>query len=261
MDRSRVNLVHRSLLPASLGLLMIFSTMRATAQADSVGYIPRLNLVKIGLTSSLGKIISVNYERVLNAKLSVALTVSYMIPARPSPLFDLNTEDLVIASDRKLTGVYFTPEVKWFAEKSDSRPAPRGLYVGAYLRYSDTRFTGSTMATASGTDANGAVNGNLRIDLYEYGIGPQVGYQWLAIHDRLVFDAVFFAPRYAFYSLNVKADLNGDGQLLEDLSQALEEKLGRDVAPVSIDLNKTGSTKVDRNSLGYRFGIKVGYAF
>jgi hypothetical protein len=258
---TRIPLARTLLCSACLLVLVLFNAQRATAQADSVGYIPRHNLVKLGLTSGLFSIISVNYERVLNPKLSVALTMSYMLPVVPSPFFDLDTDELEIASDRRISGHYLTPEVKWFLEKSDERPAPRGLYVGGYLRYSDTRYTGSVTATASGTDANGTVNGNLRIDLYEYGIGPSVGYQWLAIHDRLVFDAVFFAPRFSLYRLAVKADLNGDGELFADLGQALEEKLGREVAPIDIDLSTSGSTTVDRSSLGYRFGIKIGYAF
>lgn len=261
MLRTCIPLARTLLWSACLLVLMLSNAQHATAQADSVGYIPRHNLVKLGLSSGVFSIISVNYERVLNPKLSVALTMSYMIPSRPSKLFDLDTEELVIDSDRQLSGHYFTPEVKWFLEKSDDRPAPRGLYLGGYLRYSDTRFTASAKATATGTDASGEINGNLRIDLYEYGIGPSVGYQWLAIHDRLVFDAVFFAPRYSLYRLAVKADLNGEGELFADLSQALEEVLGRDVVPLDIDLDTSGSTTVDRNSLGYRFGIKIGYAF
>ena len=261
MKRSSLSVARRTVVLACIATVLLLGSQRATAQADSVGYIPRLNLVKLGLSSGVFSIISVNYERVLNKELSVGLTVSYMLPTKPGALLDLNTDELVIAADRKLSGIFLTPEVKWFLEKSDDRPAPRGLYLGAYLRYSDIRYTGSTSATASGTDASGVVNGHLQVDLYEYGIGPALGYQWLAIHDRLVFDAVFFAPRYSYYTLKVDANLNGNGELFEDLSQALEEKLGRDVAPIDIDLNTSGTTTVDRSSFGYRFGIKIGYAF
>ncbi|MEZ4738299.1 MAG: hypothetical protein R2818_02840 [Flavobacteriales bacterium] len=242
-------------------VLMLPATGTLQAQADSVGFIPRKNLIKIGITSSFARTISLDYERVLNPELSVALTVSYMTPAVPSGFFDLDAENITFSADRKLTGLYFTPEVKWFVEKSDKRPAPRGLYVGAYVRYSDTRYTADLMAEASGTDASGSIRTFLQIDLVEMGIGPQVGYQFLAIKDRLVFDAVFFAPRFSLYSLKVKADLQGDGKLADDLAQAIEDKLGRQVVNTSIDLSSTGSTTIDRNSLGYRYGIKIGYAF
>ncbi|MEX1132466.1 MAG: hypothetical protein WEC15_04505 [Flavobacteriales bacterium] len=55
--------------------------------------------------------------------------------------------------------------------------------------------------------------------------------------------------------------LQGDGELYSDLAQAIEDKLGRDVNDLDIDLSTTGSTTIDRNSLGYRYGIKLGYAF
>ncbi len=37
-------------------------------------------------------------------------------------------------------------------------------------------------------------------------------HQFLAIKDRLVIDALFFAPRFSIYTLKVKADLQGDGK-------------------------------------------------
>ena len=138
-----------------------------------------------------------------------------MLPLQPSGLLELNSDNITFSSDRKLTGIYFTPEVKWFLEKSDKRPAPRGLYIGAYLRYSDTRYTADLSAEASGTDASGSIRTALQIDLFEYGVGPSMGYQFLAIKDRLVVDAIFFAPRWAFYDLRLKAELQGDGQLAD----------------------------------------------
>ncbi len=254
-------MLNRNTLAALLLLISVPGTLVGQVSSDSIGYIPRKNLAKIGITSGLFSVLSLNYERVLNPDLSVAMTASFMIPSTPTSLFNLNTEELEISSDRTLAGYYFTPEVKWFVESSDPRPAPRGLYVGAYLRYSDTWFEAMASATGSGTDASGSVNADLRIDLFEYGIGPSVGYQWLAFKDRLVFDAIFFAPRFSVYTLKVKADLNGEGALADDLSQALEELIGRDVVPVSIDVSSTGTSTSNSNSFGYRFGIKVGYAF
>lgn len=251
--------MHTSRLPIPL-LLALLVVQPLSAQVDSVGFIPRLNVVKLGLTSSLANTLSVTYERVLAPHLSVALTVSYMVPNTPSGLFDLNSERITFSADRKLGGYYITPEVKWFLEKSDKRPAPRGLYAGAYLRYSDTRYTASLSAMGTG-DNTGRVDADLRIDLVEFGIGPALGYQFLCLHDRLAIDAIFFAPRWSLYKLKVNADLQGDGELNSDLAQAIEEKLGRDLTDVNIELSNTGSTTVDRNSLGYRYGIKLGYAF
>jgi hypothetical protein len=217
-------------------LLILGLSSNATAQADSVGYIPRRNLVKVGITSSIANTIALSYERVLNPDWSVALTVSYMLPLRPSGLFDLSSPDL-----------------------SDSRPAPRGLYLGAYLRYSDTRYKADLSVVS--ISENEESSSKLQIDLIEFGVGPSLGYQFLAIHDRLVMDFLLFAPRWSVYRLKVKADLQGDGELADELEQAIEDRLGRDLVNTSIDLSTTGTTIVDRNSLGYRYGIKLGYAF
>ena len=116
-------------------------------------------------------------------------------------------------------------------------------------------------AEASGIDAEGQVSGALELSFQEFGIGIGLGYQLLALWDRLVFDFIFLAPRYALYRIKVDAALNGDGQLAEDLGEAIEDVLGRDIVPVDLEIDSQGTTVVDRNSLGYRFGIKVGYAF
>jgi len=232
-----------------------------TAPAASVGYIPRRNLVKVGATSSIANTIALSYERVLNPDWSVALTVSYMLPLQPSGLFDLSSPNLTFSEDRTLSGYYITPEVKWFLEQSDRRPAPRGLYLGAYLRYSDTRYKADLSAVSVNENVEGSVSTKLQIDLVEFGVGPSLGYQFLAIHDRLVVDCLFFAPRWSIYKLKVKADLQGDGELASDLGQAIEDRLGRELVDTSIDLSTTGTTTIDRNSLGYRYGIKLGYAF
>ncbi|MBL7965114.1 MAG: hypothetical protein JNM31_14870 [Flavobacteriales bacterium] len=241
--------------------LLLGAVLQAEAQTDSVGFIPRKNLIKVGFTSTWVKVATLNYERVLHPDWSVALTVSYMLPVFPSGLFDLNAENIEFNADRKITGMYFTPEVKWFVERSDRRPAPRGLYVGAYLRYSDTRYTASITAERTGPNADGMIQTDLQIDLSELGVGPSLGYQFLAIKDRLAIDAIFFAPRWSLYKLRVQADLQGEGELYDALEEALENILGRQLLNTSIDLSNSGSTTIDRNSLGYRFGIKVGYAF
>jgi hypothetical protein len=204
---------------------------------------------------------SLMYERVLNDDLSVALTVSYMLPIKPSGLFDLDAERITFSDDRTLTGLFFTPEVKWYLERSDRRPAPRGLYLGAYLRIGDLRYTSDITGVSTMQGVDGSISSRLQIDLFEYGIGPALGYQFLALHDRLAIDALFFGPRFSGYTLRVQADLQGDGALAEDLANSLEDLLGRDIAPISIDVSETGTTTIDRNSLGYRYGIKVGYAF
>ncbi|HMC96104.1 MAG TPA: hypothetical protein VKG92_00480 [Flavobacteriales bacterium] len=227
-------------------------------QDTTLTFPERKNLVKLGLSSGFVSIISLNYERVFNDRISAAMTVSWMVPRRPEGLLDLHTDNLDLSSGRELTGWYFTPEVKWYLEKNDVRPAPRGFYIGAYLRYSDTRLTSHMSGV---TDSSGTVEGDLQVDLMEAGLGFSAGYQLLMIHDRVAIDFVFFGPRYSLYSVKVDAELNGDGQLLDDLSQALEDAIGREVMPFDIELEKSGTTRVDHGGLGYRFGFKIGYAF
>ncbi len=224
-----------------------------------MGFVPRLNVVKIGATSGLAKTLSLSYERVLNSDISVSLTASYMLPIRPEGLLNLETDVLTMGGDRELKGIFITPEVKWYVEKSDVRPAPRGFYVGAYLRYSNLRYTSVVSAVSSETE--GAFESDIQIDLTEMGFGVDAGYQLLMCKDRIAVDFIFFGPRYCLYNLKVDAELGGNGELYQDLEEALEKLLGRDLAPVDIELEKSGSTSASRSGLGYRAGFKIGYAF
>ncbi|HRH69459.1 MAG TPA: DUF3575 domain-containing protein [Flavobacteriales bacterium] len=233
-----------------------------TKAQDTAGVLSqRLNLVKLGLSSGFASTISLNYERVLNQDISVAMTVSYMLPRRNGGLLDLQTDEIDMSSNRKLSGVFFTPEVKWFLEKSDTRDAPRGFYMGAYGRYSNMRLTAEMSASGEGTDVSGTAYGNLQVDLIEAGLGIDAGYQILALNERLVFDFVFFGPRWSYYTLKVDAEFNGEGELAEDLEQALEDALGRDIVPLNVDVAKSGSSTSGVSSMGYRAGLKIGYAF
>lgn len=228
---------------------------------DTLQFPLRQNLIKIGLTSGFASTVSINYERVLNDEWSVAMTASYMLPRRPDGLVDLETEHIDLSSNREMTGWFITPEVKWYLEKNDVRPAPRGFYVGGYARVSNLRLTSELHGTAASTETNGSIDGNLKVNLLEYGLGIDAGYQLLMAHDRLALDFVFFGPRYSLYTLKVEADLAGEGDLAEDLESALEDALGRDILPLNVDVSAKGSTSTTSNSLGYRFGFKLGYAF
>jgi hypothetical protein len=239
--------------------LLLSGALRAGS--DSVGFMPRTHLVKVGLTSALVRTVGLNYERVLDPRRSVGLTVAWMVPGRPMRLLDLATTRLAIGGDRSMSGLYITPEMKWFVERSDARPAPRGLYVGAYARYGHTRYDASVTG-AIGTDGStGSFTGSLRIRADEYGVGAMLGYQFLAVGDRLAVDLLFLAPRWAYTRIGVDADLGGDGMLFDDLAQALEDRLGREVAPLNIELSTAGRTTLGRNGMGMRAGIRIGYAF
>jgi hypothetical protein len=244
-------------------LAMSFTLAVAPVQAQdgAPAFALRRNVLKAGLSSGLVRTGSVMYERVLNDEWSVALTASYLFPGKPAGFFDLHTNDIDLSSGRRLTGWFLTPEVRWYLEKSDVRPAPRGFHLGGYGRISNMRFTSGFSAVGTGSDASGSVTGDIRIDLSELGLGIQAGYQMLLIHERLALDFIFFGPRWSYYTLKVKADLQGEGQLAEDLQQALEEALGREIVPVSVEVKSNGTSTSGLNAFGYRFAIKVGYAF
>ncbi|HOP43682.1 MAG TPA: DUF3575 domain-containing protein [Flavobacteriales bacterium] len=242
-----------------LGLVLAMGPVHAQ---EEVAALPdREHVVKLGLTSGAVRTLSLTYERVIHPDWSGAVTLSYMFPGKPAGFLDLNTEEVTFSSDRSLKGWFITPELRWYLETSDTRDAPRGFHLGGYARVSNISFDASLSATGTGTDASGSVQGSLAVDFFEFGIGIQAGYQLLMIKDRLALDCIFFGPRASFYALKVDAELAGEGELATDVQQALEELLGRDIVPIDVEVSSNGVTTSDVLSFGYRFGIKLGYAF
>ena len=208
----------------STTILLALLPVLGFSQADttSIGHVPRLNVIKIGGSSGFANTLSFSYERVLNPDLSVALTASYMLPIQPEGLLNLETEDLVIGGDRELTGIFITPEVKWYpTQRSTTGASGAGFYVGAYARWSDMRYTSSISGVS---ESNGStVNADLQMDLIEYGLGIDAGYQLLMCKDRVAVDFVFFGPRFSAYTLKVDAELDGDGELYTRTGRSARE--------------------------------------
>ena len=234
---------------------------RAYGQEAPASLPDREHLVKLGLSSGAVRTLSLTYERVIHPDWSGAVTFSYMFPGKPAGFIDLNTTEVTFSSDRSLKGWFITPEMRWYLETSDTRDAPRGFHLGGYFRLSNISFDASLTAESTGSDASGRVDGSLAVDLFEFGIGIQAGYQLLMVKDRLALDFIFFGPRASFYALEVDARLSGEGELATDIQQALEELLGRDIIPIDVEVRSNGVATSDVLGFGYRFGIKLGYAF
>ena len=182
-----------------------------------------LNVVKINVLSPFALTLSGFYERALTPHLSVQLGAF---------------RGGVKYRDNYLRGYGFTPEVRYYF--SDARAAPRGFYVGPFLRYQRFRLRLDEMTlTGDAARAYKRTQGEANPDetpinvrpagrLTTWGGGAVVGYQ--AVFNPVTLD-VFVGPGYASRNFQLSSGRERD-----------------------FDYDFLGG-------LGLRFGVAVGVAF
>ncbi len=227
---------------------------------DTEGILPRpirKNVVRVNLTSSIFNTVGIGYERVFKDRWSANFTISYKPKTELSPLFDFSGDGITLKGSPSLDGFYITPEVRWYCDGTDLRKAPRGFYLGGYIRYSETHLK----TNINYNDGENDLNANFKFTLREVGLGINIGYQLLAIKDRLVFDFLFAGPRVSSYTLISEADTDLNGEFYEELAEQINDKLGFEFLKPSLELENKKKQKVESTGLGFRYAIRVGFAF
>ena len=216
---------------------------------------PHNNIIKLNLSSwvlySSG--IQMAYERVLSPKRS--FTVFGGIISFPVPSAIANT-NIILNNNKNKSGFAFGGEYRFYLQKENKYPAPRGIYLAPFVSY--YHFNNQR----TGHDSTNADNLTLNATVNFFNVGGEVGYQFI-IKKRLSVDCVMFGPALSSYYFNMKLDgvTSGDqAEKLQAIMDALKSKfpLLKDVTPGSGISNKGVSTSW---SAGFRFCVMIGYKF
>lgn len=225
---------------------------------------PPLNLVKLNLTGILLNNYALQYERVLNRKISVALQYRIMpetgIPFKSTILKAVGVDDpdtKKLIEDFKMSNFAITPEVRIYLSK---KGYGRGFYIAPFYRYAS--FKSNDLNVFYTDDNNVEQSIKMSGKLTSNTAGLLMGVQSdLGKHATL--DISFFGPHYGSgkgtfigttsspLSSAEQADLK---QQLEDLDIPLTE------TTVNVNAN-AASLKLDGPWVGYRFAISLGVRF
>ncbi len=173
------------------------------------------NVIKLNPLSLAVLTLNVQYERALSQATSAQLGVFYTG-------FSFNVGD----GKWSYSGVGITPEFRYYVTNS-AQDAPRGLYVGPWVRYQSFNTKIVVEDFFTGQEEEG------KISATNIGGGAILGYQWL-FGDSFSLD-MFLGPGYG----------SGSSKVVTDTSTGLDED----------DLIGVGS------GLRFRFGLTVGVAF
>ena len=231
--------------------------------ANNQEQIPALNLIKLNLAGILLKNYSLQYERVLNKKISVALQYRMMpetsIPFKSSFLKavgdDPDTKKII--DDFKMSNFAITPEVRFYLNK---KGYGRGFYIAPFYRYAS--FTSNDLNVFYTDDNNTEQSVKMSGKLTSNTAGILIGIQ-KDLGEHVVLDISLFGPHYGSgkgdFSGTTSQPLTPDEQ--DDLRQQLED-IDIPLTDKTVNVNANGaSLKLDGPWGGYRFAISLGVRF
>ena len=209
------------------------------------------NLVKLNLPNLAFGNLTLNYERLLSARNSVALNVG-VIPSQSFFSALTNFVDAEATVPTTFSGLTATVEYRFYSKK---RSAGRGFYYAPYARYAQHNV-----------DFQSDIDGNLaNVDarLSTVGLGGQIGIQWL-IKDRVVIDWGILGLAAQWYNFESTFTSAGGDINFEEIRAELEMEIDDSIISNSLEFTN------DENSLqakmpflfgGARTYLAIGYKF
>jgi len=222
------------------------------------------NFIKTNLTSILLKNYSLQYERVLNRKISVALQYRMMpttgIPFKSSILKivgDNDPDTKKIIEDFRMSNYAITPEVRFYVGK---KGYGHGFYIAPFYRYASYTSNDFNVFYTDDTDNEQSIKMSGKLTSNTGGI--LFGVQRF-FGKRVVFDLWLLGPHYGSGSGNFSG--TSSTQLSQNEQNDLRGKLdGIDIPlttkTVNVDATHV-SLKLDGPWAGLRGGLSLGVKF
>jgi len=213
----------------------------------------RRNIVKLNLPNLAFGNITLNYERILSARNSVALNLGFVPTQNPTSILSdaFNVDETVTPA--QFSSITATGEYRFYSRK---KGAGRGFYFAPYARYANHELA---------FDATIQDNfSRVATELSAIGLGGQIGMQWL-IKDRIAIDWGIVGLAAQWYTLKI----NYTSPLGEDLNfEAIRADLEAEIedSPLNNKLEFTTTDDSLQAKMPFLFGgartyLSVGYKF
>ena len=245
-----------------LAVILAFPLFLSAQRADTVINIKQpihKNVIKFDPTPMFlwsWKNLTFSYERILNPKQSIALTLGYL--EFPS-LFKDTIGSLLAITGREKYGINVALEYRFYLGKRNSRPIPDGVYLAPFASYYGYHFKNNVDVMHTTLDSAGAVKGNFNI----FNVGVELGYQFV-FWKRLTLDFVLIGPAMSYYTGGVDFSGNINLDQLQEINADLYNKL-KEKYPMIGDfvVNKSfkQNGKLNLFSVGFRYLVQIGFHF
>lgn len=263
-------------------LLLLVSSLSTVKAQD--------NVVKLHLEGLAFKQLNFSYERVLSDKLSAGAKIGFFIPGKiPGLVYTPEIPvDGYVANEllkNRFTGVSIVPEIRFYP----GGKAPKGFYLGAYIRYNTYKLGLSQTESYKLSDqeyqdlsptedyyslvdhTNKSIDAtlDLEVKLRQFGLGGQIGVQW-CIGDKVTIDWGIIGIGYDFYKISGKVSAVDIPVDYAKYSAEAEETFNKDIeglpfignSKVTVEADKESVTaSLPFSSIGVRSFLSIGFRF
>ncbi|MBK8495826.1 MAG: DUF3575 domain-containing protein [Chitinophagaceae bacterium] len=237
---------------------MTCNTAALMAQDEAADPAPAKNMVKLNLPALALKNITLQYERAVAKKVTVAGTFRLM----PKGSIPLKSTFIKLADDPdterqinnlEVGNIAFMPEVRYYFSK---KGAFRGFYLGLFANIASYSATVPIEFDNNGTTESIPMSGKLT------GItgGLMIGAQF-KLSNRIYLDWWILGPNYGSSKGSLSGQKNMDAQEQQDLRDELAS-LDIPLTKFTYNVNSTGATMDFKGPwAGLRSGICIGFRF
>lgn len=244
-------------------LFLCFIVLSGKAQEfssslDEVGPVDTQNIIKINMMAFAARNVSLQYERAIGNKTTLAANVNFMTRGKLPFLSQFESiidDDFTYqyAKTFKVSGFLFTPEVRFYLGQS----AFRGFYIAPFVRYSTYKGDiNLEIEVEQGRTDSFPISGRLNA----FSGGFSLGAQW-RLSEHFYLDWMIMGPHFGFS--------NGKFSGSKDLSEyEIEEYKGElsnfDIPMLKVEyvVNDKGATARFKGPwAGIRTGFSLGYRF
>jgi hypothetical protein len=237
-------------------IVLIASYIFITLPAHGQNTGSNKNIIKLNLTSIALKHYSLQYERTLTKKRSVAIGIGFSpnvgLPFKKTllDLFDGNADARKAIETTVFNKITITPEYRFYLGKKE---APSGFYIAPFIRYTHMSISQDYEFTPSSNKLHVA---HLKGKFSGIGTGVKFGAQW-ALGRRVTLDWWIAGP----FIGAMNASFHGTDDMTDMTAQDKAE-LESDIESVDIPLWKidatVGNNKIDAKLKGPFYGVLAG---
>ena len=200
--------------------------------------------------------VTFSYERLIKNHKSVSLQLGYLVV--PQVLDDTLLNTVLLEKDKR-KGINIATDYRIYPFSRNRRPAPDGLYYGAYLSYIGTSSESSGKLMNAPADEKIMLNARMNM----INLGFELGYQFI-FAKKFSVDLLMFGPSITGYwaNLDLTGNLNSDigDQVDEELAARLKERYPA-LGYLFSDEDETFSTSKIVISSWFRYSVQFGYHF
>jgi hypothetical protein len=200
--------------------------------------------------------ITFTYERLIAKNQSLSLQVGYLLFPR---LAADTIANLIALSSRSKTGINLALDYRYYPMSRNRRPAPDGLYLGAYLSYYGFKFRNNFDVLHTTIDQNGALEGQLNI----LNLGLSIGYQFI-FWKRVSLDMLMFGPSLSYYFGRLDISGSLDEEQIQNIDQEAVDKLFARFPMLKTLFTTDNLTFTGAHaalSVGFRYVLQLGFHF